>query len=122
MNPCVIDGTTIVLLFRKDRMQNMKFEKGDLIRLRPPRVGMLRRVFSVDVRGNPSELSNAIIHDDRLYIVTKPTTKVSRKKDSLALLAVPKLCEVLDPIEGLILVVRRNDFEKAEEEDVQATT
>ncbi len=127
MNPCVIDGTTIVLLFRKDRMQNMKFEKGDLIRLRSPRAGMLRRVFSVDVRGNPDDLSNTIIHDDRFYIVTKPTTKVYRKKDSFARvnregIAVPKLCEVLDPIEGLILVVRRNDFEKAEEEDVQATT
>ena len=103
-------------------MQNIKFEKGDLIKLRPPRVGMLRRVFSVDVRGNHENLQNAIIHDDRLYIVTKPTTKITRKKDSLAWIAAPKLCEVLDPIEGLILVVRRNDFEKAGEEDVQAAT
>jgi len=103
-------------------MQNMKFEKGDLIRLRPPRVGMLRRVFSVDVLSNHENLRNAIIHDDRLYIVTKPTTKISQRKASLARITIPKLCEVLDPIEGLILVVRRNDFEKAEEEDVQATT
>jgi len=120
VNPCVIDGTTIVILYRKDRMQEVKFEKGDLIRLRPPRVGMLRRVFSVDTQGNPDHLRNTIIHDDRFYIVTKPKTKICQA-DYRGIK--PKVCEVFDPIDGLTLIVRRNDFEKAaEQSDVQTPT
>ena len=103
-------------------MQNMKFEKGDLIKLRPPRVGMLRRVFSVDVRGNPDDIKNVIVHDDRFYIVTRPSARIDPKRDPIARGNMPKLCEVLDPVEGMVLVVRRNDFEKAEDSDVQATS
>jgi len=100
-------------------MQDIKFKKGDLVRIRPARAGVTRRVFSV---ATPDDklFGNILLHDDRFYIVTKPSTRIVVPPGSTR--SITKICEVFDPIAGDTLIVRRNDFEKAEESDVQAAT
>jgi hypothetical protein len=105
-------------------MQDIKFKKGDLVRIRPARAGVTRRVFSV---ATPDDklFGNILLHDDRFYIVTKPSTRIVVPRIVVppgSTRSITKICEVFDPIAGDTLIVRRNDFEKAEEIDVQAAT